>query len=287
MARIVLIVLLFISGICNAQDFSDNKTCFIIADNVNIRNDSSLQSKVVGHANFGEQFRVIRVYRDWFKISDGDIHGYISNKFITGDENFLKLAEARLNKSGITMLALEKIYQNIGQQEKAENLSLEIMNTFKSQMYLNHDQNCVLYGETAFNIVHYPRKNTDVKSDTNYIKYCKRIIDESKDSFIIVRAMIQLAGAYYYTKKNEDAKILILNSLADFSKYIIFRGTCPNVKNSINTNFMDEIMEKILKFPDHLSNEMNKLCYDNNANIIQKAIACDILEFLDYRKDYR
>lgn len=280
MARIVLIVLLFISGICIAQDFSDHKTCFIIADNVNIRNDSSLQSKVVGHANFGEQFRVIGIYRDWFEISDGEIEGYISNKYITGDENFLKLAEARLNKSGITMLALEKIYQNIGQQQKAENLSLEIMNIFKSQVYLNHDHNCVLYGETAFNIIHYPRKIPDVKSDTNYLKYCKRIIDESKDSFIIVRALTQMAEIFSNTNREIEAKNLILTCLKDYDNYIILPSKCSSNDYQGWSKFMDILMYDILRFPDHLSTEMHKICYNNKSNKVAKAIACNVLSRL-------
>jgi len=285
MARLVFILQLFISSLAYSQ-IPNYKSCFIIGDNVNIRKDTGLNSLIVNHASYGEEFRGFKINDDWYKIGNRSVYGFVSCKYITDPENFLKLAEAKINKNGITLLALENIYKNARQYKKAENLSLDIINKFINQQYLDHDENCPIYGETAFyNIVYYEKNNVDTL-DPYFINYCKRVIAESKDSFIIVRAMIQLAGAYFSTKKTEDAKTLVLNSLKDFNKYIILRGTCPNGNNWISTNLMDVLIERIFMFPDHLSNEMNKICYDNKVNIVPKAIACDLLELVDYKKDY-
>jgi len=284
MTKIIYFFLVFINCLAYSQP-SDFKSYYIIGDKVNIRGDTSLNSRVDFQAVFGEEFLAKKLNKDWYYLLDYEEEPvYVSSKFITGPKNFLKLAEARTKKNSPTLLSLLKIYKNSSQLTKAENLSIDIINNNRNHKYPNIKDNCPLLGEAAFNaLVQRVEKNADNQGPYN-LNYCKRVIRESKDSFVTVRVMNYLANAYISLKRYKEAKTLLIECLKDYGNYIILSANCAADDNSGRTYFIDDLKDSLMKYPQphNISNELYKICYDNKMGLLQKSIACDVLARLKF-----
>lgn len=282
MKKIISFFLLFINCLVYSQP-SDLKCYYIIGDKVNIRGDTSLNSPVYRQSVFGEEFQAKRLNKDWYYLLDYDeVPVYVSSKFITNPVNFLKLAEARPKKNSQTLLSLVKIYKNSGQLTKAENLSIDIINNSRNHKYPHIKDNCPLLGEAAFKTMVESDKKDVENKDPYYLNYCKRVIAESKDSFVTVRVMNYLADAYISLKRNQEAKPLLIKCLKDYGNYIILSSNCASDDNSGRTYFIDDLKNSFRSYPDNISNELHKICYDNKMGLLPKSIACDVLARLKY-----
>lgn len=281
MSKVTTLILLFFTYKCYSQVYSPNyeafKTYYIIGDKVNLRPDTNLDSKVFIKLDFGMEFQGERVNKNWFYLDVGEEQGFVNIKYIANVNRFLKLAEAKAKNNGVTLISLEKIYKKAGQLDKAESVSIEIINNFKHKIFPTFLESCPLYGEEAFNTIVYDKYRLVKYQDPHLQNYLKRILTESKDSSITLWAMHLLARCYLKNNNEAQAKSLILRCFKDYHEYFVLPQVCGDYDMEGNYLFVEELKKTILWFHKDMFDEMRKICNDNKMSIIPKSVACDVL----------
>jgi len=245
----------------------------ITADNVNVRKDTGLNSKVMMKASFGQEFSCRKVDSIWYECQSGlgpKNNYYISSKFIGTDDQLILDCESKNRKDLSTLLILEHLYANNGDYDKAVKTSIEITNLYRNNLHPTREELCALYRELpCYSKVRGVQNTTKYK--TSIISdYCTQLINESHDSLLVTWAIITRSRCYAEAGMPELSIELLLKAINAYGKYLIIPEWC-HYSDYIAVTFMGATNQITFR------NALNKICYDPKANAAAKAIACNIM----------
>ncbi len=262
----------------------------ITADNVNVRKDTGLNSKVMMKSSFGQEFTCLKFDSAWYQCqTDLDYNDYfISSKYIATDDQFILECERKNRKDLSALLILEQLYNHKGDYEKAVNTSIEITNLYRNNPHPTKEESCALFRELPIYSVVPGGQNT-LKYKTSIISdYCNEVIKVSKDSFLIAWALLTLSRCNGENGTPLLAMELLLKVINDYGMYLIAPLWCHNHEYR-PVAFMGVVYHiiyfaqnaKVQKEGDDLGYNflisLNKICADPKSNVAAKAIACNLI----------
>jgi len=283
MLKITLIFLLIFYWIVSFAQSNEFRTYYVIGNNVNMRADSSLSSKVFFKANFGEEFLCRKISDNWYEWTTGYEDGYISSRYLADEINFALATEKLEIKNGTTLYALLKHYKKAGELSKAEDLSIEIINTYKLKEFPVYTEWCPLYGELAFYAI-VKGDSVDIDySDKAVSAFCSRVVMQSKDSLIIGFALHTLAKCLLLEGKFIESESLLFKSIREYGEHLRVPTSC-DYDAERGTSLIVEIKNLAFvlyylngsEFRQRMYLSLKNICFDNATSSDSKAIANDI-----------
>jgi hypothetical protein len=199
-----------------------NDILFVTGDFVNIRAQPSLNAKVRWQAHWGTKFSGKQVSQDWFEVETflGEKQ-YISARYVAPPLIFYQKAEQKSDKNGRTKYELTLYYKELGEIEKAENFSLDIINHHARETLPTGYESCDILGRLAYQAV----RGNDY-SDPYILDYTMRVIPQSHEPLLTAYALLDQAKYFIRGDDLEHAEELIWRIITDYSEDLLVPVQC-------------------------------------------------------------
>lgn len=266
----------------------------IIGDNVNVRSDTGLSSKVIAKANFGDEFSCHKLDSSWHvcqSCNEGKQKCYISSKYLANDNDFIKICEERNRKDLSTLLLLEQLYSDKGNYEKAIASSIEITDQYRKSTHPSKELICALYRDLPVCSIVWGKQNTIIYKSSILSDYCTKLINERHDSLLVAWGLVTLSRCYRENELKKKEIELLLTAIKDYGRYLIKPVSCEKNRYDL-IEYMNELngldlytpieMDNTFGFSGNLKDVFSKICDDPKADIGSKAIACNLMLKLSY-----
>lgn len=170
-----------------SQSFDGYEKLFIVGDKVNVRDKSSLKSKVIFQLNWGDEVHAKKVNEEWYKFMSFDESSiyFIHSSYIKNKEAFIKLAMKREDRNSKTDLLLLQHFIDKEEFESALRISVKLINKLPEETILTGFEKCELVSYSAL------RKMTSSKLDIEKRQFIRKRL-KSKVTNLTILNLLEL-----------------------------------------------------------------------------------------------
>lgn len=209
---------------------AQNVTFFVIGDKVNIRSAPSLDSEKIHQAEWGTKYTGKRVNKDWytFYTESTDEDGYLSSKHVVEEKEFYPLAEAKSDKNGRTKYELLLYYMSSKQDNKAEQMALELINLHRQEYFLLGHELCNFLDHMAYRVILAGEAGDINYKSERFNTFAKQVLNNGADSVIVAVVKIGQVKHQMQNGRLKDAENILFELLKYYSEYLFIPLPCDN-----------------------------------------------------------
>lgn len=193
-------------------------TFYVTGDRVHVRRDTTFTASPVYQEEWGTKFTGRKISASWYSFVNEGLGGnemFISTKYAAETREFKELAEKKKEKNVRTKYELMLIYLAEKDSGRAEQVSLDLIKNQPRENVSLGFEHLTLVGPLAMNTM-----LGDRQREVFVRNYCEQIISQSKDSMMIVLAMLRQAEYYLLNEQRDNAEKRLFEALTGYSGHL-------------------------------------------------------------------